>query len=152
MVGNDVVYSSQFSDNELLELGKREERTLLTRDLELYKRAIRRGLDAFYLKGKSEPDRLAEVAKRYELQLLIDMNKSHCTLCNAQLKTASKDELTGQIEKNTYNFYNKFWKCPNCGQVYWQGAHWKQIAKTLNQAQAELEKSKENNQALIKPL
>lgn len=143
IVGHDVVYSVQFCDNELLDLSKKEERTLLTRDFELYKRAISRGLNAFYVEGKSESDWLAEVAKRYGLQLKIDIDKSHCTLCNAPLKSASKYELTSQIEKNTYNFYDKFWKCPNCGQVYWQGTHWKQIIKTLTQA--ELEKSKERN-------
>jgi len=152
MIGHDVAYSVQFSDNELLDLAKKEERTLLTKDFELYKRAIGRGLDAFYVEGKSEPDQLAEVAKRYGLQLTIDMNKSHCPLCNSPLKTASKDELRNKIEKNTYKFYDKFWKCSNCAQIYWQGAHWKQITKTLTQAKEGLEKSKERDKGLEKPL
>lgn len=147
MIGYDVAYSVQFSDNELLELAKKEERTLLTKDFELYKRAIGRGLNALYVEGKSGSHRLAEVTKRYGLELTIDMNKSHCPLCNSPLKTALKDELTNKIEKNTYKFYDKFWKCPNCGQVYWQGAHWKQITKTLTQVKEGLEKSEERDKA-----
>ena len=147
MIGHNVAYFVQFSDNELLELAKKEERTLLTKDFELYKRAIGRGLDAYYLEGKSEPDQLAEVAKRYGLQITIDMNKSYCPLCNSPLKTASKEELTNKIEKNTYKFYDKFWRCPNCTQIYWQGAHWKQITKTLTQVKEDLEKSKERARA-----
>lgn len=64
MMGHDVLYNVRFSDNELLELAKMECRVLLTRDLELYKRAIARGLDAFYVEGETEAERLAEVAKR----------------------------------------------------------------------------------------
>ena len=47
MLGQDVIYSVQFSDNELLELAKAECRVLLTKDLELYKRAIGTGLRCF---------------------------------------------------------------------------------------------------------
>jgi len=147
MLGHDVIYNVQLSDSELLELAKKENRVLLTRDLELYQRAIAKGIDAFYLKGKFESERLAEVAKRYSLALEIDMDKSHCPLCNTKLNAASKDQLSSELEKNTFTYYAKFWKCPNCGQVYWQGAHWKQIGSTLKEAQVKLEKLKEKSYA-----
>lgn len=134
MLGQDVIYSTQLSDNELLDLAKAECRALLTRDFELYKRAISRGLDALYVEGKTESSRLAEVAKRYGFSLEIDMNKSHCPLCNTKLQPVPKEQLIGQLEKNTYTYYDRFWRCPNCGQIYWQGAHWKQITGTLTQA------------------
>jgi uncharacterized protein len=135
ILGQDVIYSTQLSDNELLGLAKAEGRVLLTKDFELYKRAISRNLDAFYVEGKRESDRLAEVAKRYGVALVIDMDKSHCPICNTKLQVAPKEQLKDELEQNTYIYYDKFWKCPNCGQVYWQGAHWKQITKTLTKAQ-----------------
>jgi uncharacterized protein len=138
MLGQDVLYSVAFDDSELLELAKTEERVLLTKDFELYKRAIGRGMDAYYIEGKTEPERLAEVAKRYNLQLTIDMDKSHCPICNTKLQPTPKEQLKDELEKNTYTYYDKFWKCPNCGQIYWQGAHWKQITQTLTQAQQKL--------------
>ena len=147
MLGHDVTYNIQLNDNDLLELAKKENRVLLTKDLELYKRANAKNLDALYLEGKSESERLAEVAKRYSLTLEIDMEKSHCPVCNTKLKATPKEQLSGEIEKNTFTYYDKFWKCPNCGQVYWQGAHWKQISSTLREAQAKLEKLKEKTEA-----
>jgi uncharacterized protein len=147
ILGNDVIYSVESDDSELLELAKKDERVLLTKDLELYKRAIGRGLDYYYVDGKTEPDRIAEVAKRYSLPLVIDMDKSHCPICNTKLAAASKEQLQSELEKNTFTYYSKFWKCSNCGQIYWQGAHWTQINNTLNQARAKLEKLKENNGA-----
>jgi uncharacterized protein with PIN domain len=145
MMGHDVAYSTQLCDNELLAISKAEERVLLTRDLELYRRAISRGLDAFYVAGKTESERLAEVAKRYGIALDIDMDKSHCPLCNTPIKSADKEQLKTQLEPNTYRYYNSFWQCPNCHQIYWQGSHWKQISNTLTWAKQKLEKQKEEN-------
>jgi uncharacterized protein len=138
MMGQDVVYSVKLGDDELLYLAKNESRALLTRDFELYKRAIARGSDAFYVDDRTESGRLAKVAKRYGVQLEIDMDKSHCPLCNTPLKAASKEQLKDKLEKNTYTYYDAFWRCPNCGQIYWQGAHWKQIQQMLTQAREKI--------------
>jgi uncharacterized protein len=135
MLGHDVVYSVKLSDNELLELSEKEEWVLLTKDLELYKRAIGRCLEAFYVADKTEAGRLAAVSKRYGVPLEIDMAKSHCPLCNTPLTSADKEELKTDLQPNTYKHYTQFWRCPNCGQIYWQGSHWKQIQQTLNKAQ-----------------
>jgi uncharacterized protein with PIN domain len=143
MLGQDVIYNTELGDSGLLEVAKKENRVLLTKDLELYKRAIARGIEIFYIEGKTEADRLGELAQRYDLSLEMDMEKSHCPVCNTKLKATPKGELSGELEKNTLTYYEKFWKCPNCGKVYWQGAHWKQINNTLNETQAKLEKLKE---------
>ena len=145
MLGHDVIYSVQFVDSDLLKLAKREDRVLLTKDFELYKRAIGMSIDAFYVEGTMESERLAEVAKRYNLQLMIDMDKSRCSACNNILKATPKEHLSNELEKNTFTYYDKFWKCHNCGQVYWQGAHWTQINNALNQAYTKLQKLKEKN-------
>ena len=63
MLGQDVLYNTKLSDNELLGLAKAEWRVLLTRDFELYKRAISRGLESYYVEGKRESDQLSEVAQ-----------------------------------------------------------------------------------------
>ncbi len=84
MMGQDVIYSVQFSDSELLKLAKAEERVLLTRDFELYKRAITRSLDTFYVEGKTESERLVEVGGHYNLMLEVDRDKSHCPICHTK--------------------------------------------------------------------
>lgn len=142
MLGQDVLYNIELNDSELLEVAKKENRVLLTKDLELYKRAITRGTNAFYIEDEIESDRLAKIAQRYSLTLAVDMEKSHCPVCNTKLKVTPKEQLTNELEKNTLTYYDKFWKCPNCGKVYWQGAHWKQITNTLNEAKEKQDKLK----------
>ena len=143
MLGQDVIYDTQLNDSRLLEMA-RKNRVLLTKDLELYKRAIAKGIDAFYVESEAESNMLADLAHRYSLTLIMNMEKSNCPMCNTKLKTTTKDKLSGKLEKNTLTYYKKFWNCPNCGKIYWQGAHWKQINNTLNEAQTKLEKLKEN--------
>jgi len=142
MLGCDVIYDVKLNDSELLESAKKENRVLLTKDLELFKRATIRGINTSFVEGETESERLAEVAKRYKVTLEINMDKAHCPICNTKLELTPKQKLSNELEKNTYTYYDKFWKCPRCGQIYWQGAHWKQISNTLNEAQTKLENKK----------
>jgi len=139
MLGHNVKYSSKLDDAQLIMIAKKERRTLLTRDLELYQQAVARGVNAFYLEGKTEADRLAHLAKRFTIKLDIDMVTSRCTRCNTRVKPISKEKVVDRIEKSTFSHYNEFWECTKCGQIYWQGAHWTKIRKTLETAKENLD-------------
>ncbi|MEJ5327667.1 MAG: Mut7-C RNAse domain-containing protein [Candidatus Bathyarchaeia archaeon] len=138
MLGQDVKYSNQFEDDELITLAKKEHRILLTRDLELYQRAIARGVEAFYVEGRTEAERLSELAKRFDIPLTIDMARSRCPKCNTIVQPVPKEKIVGKIEQNTFTFYDKFWECPKCDSIYWQGAHWSRINATLEEAKKRL--------------
>jgi uncharacterized protein with PIN domain len=134
MLGQDVTYSTQLGDEELMTLAEKEQRVLLTRDTELYKRAIAKGIVAFYVEGRTEAEKLAELAERFDFSLTIDLKRSRCPKCNTRILLTPKEQLAGKVEKNTFTYYSEFWKCPTCGHVYWQGAHWKGILATLEEA------------------
>jgi hypothetical protein len=140
MMGHDVKYSIKLDDAELLVIAKKENRVLLTRDLALYQQAVAKGIDAYYAEGNTEPERLAELAQRYSITLAIDLEKSRCPQCNAKLNPVPKQEIGDKVEKNTFIYYDDFWLCPNCGHVYWQGAHWTKISATLKEAEEKLKK------------
>ncbi len=141
MLGHDVKYSTKLDDDELSATAKKERRILLTKDLALYQRATAKGINALYVEGENEAARLAELAKRFGFSLVIDLENSRCPKCNAKLRGALKEKLADKVEKNTFAYYSNFWKCPRCGQIYWQGAHWDHIRATLKAAE---EKLKEN--------
>jgi len=140
MLGHDVEYSKSLDDDQLIAVAKDEGRVLLTRDLKLYQRATSRGTDTFLVEGKTEDKKLAELAKRFNLKLEIDVAISYCPKCNARIKFVSKEEVSDSVPKTTYLYYNDFWKCLKCGQIYWRGAHWKRIDATLKEAKELLEK------------
>jgi len=134
MLGYNVKYSNKLDDTQLLMIAKKERRTLLTRDLELYQQATAKGVDAFYLEGKTEAEKLAELAKRFNIQLDIDMATSRCPKCNTRVKPIRKEKVADKVEKSTFAYYNEFWECPTCGQIYWQGSHWVRIRGILRRA------------------
>jgi len=140
MLGHDVKYSNKLNDAELAVIAKKERRVLLTKDLELYQRAIAKGIDAFYVEGRTEAKRLAEIAKRFNIPLVIDLKNSRCPRCNTKLWATPKEKLAGKVEKNTFTYYDDFWECPKCGHIYWQGAHWGRIRATLKEAEENLKK------------
>lgn len=140
MLGHDVKYSDKLDDVQLITIAKKEKRILLTRDLELYQQATAKGVDTFYLNGKTEAENLAQLAQRFNIKLDIDMTTSKCPKCNTQVKQTSKERVADKVEKNTFSYYDEFWECPKCGQIYWQGAHWARIRKMLEEAKENLEK------------
>jgi uncharacterized protein with PIN domain len=141
MLGQDVEYSNRMDDSELIAISKKEHRILLTRDLELYQRATGKGIEAFYVEGRTEPEKLAALAKRFEIPLKIDMKNSRCPRCNTKIKPMPKEEIADKVEKNTFTYYDEFWTCPKCGNIYWQGAHWGRIRATLEKAEENVKKS-----------
>jgi uncharacterized protein with PIN domain len=140
MMGHDVEYSNSMDDSQLLAIAKKEHRILLTRDFQLYQHAVAKEADAFYVQGQTEEERLAELATRYGISLEIDMATSRCPKCNTPVKHIPKEKVASRVEKNTFEHYTEFWQCPNCGQVYWQGAHWTKIRETLKTAEQRLQK------------
>jgi uncharacterized protein with PIN domain len=79
---------------------------------------------------------LAELARRYGIRLEIDMTVSRCPKCNATVKQIPKEKARGRVEESTFRYCNEFWECPRCHKVYWQGAHWTRIRKTLKAAES----------------
>ena len=142
MMGHDVKYSNRSDDSELLRISKTESRVLLTRDLELYQRAAAKGIEAYFVEGLTEAGRLSELFNRFRVELSIDLEKSRCPQCNAELMRVKKEEIAAKVKEHTFRYYDEFWVCPNCGQVYWQGAHWIKIRAILREAKEASEKKK----------
>jgi len=134
MLGQNVKYSKSVNDKQLIEVAKRERRILLTRDHELYQQAMMQGVDSFLVEGATEAEKLADLAKRFNLKLEIDVTVSRCPKCNTRIKPVPKDKVIDRVPKTTFSSYDEFWECPNCRQVYWQGSHWCRIEKTLGRA------------------
>jgi uncharacterized protein with PIN domain len=142
ILGHNVEYSSKLDDAQLIMIAKKERRILLTRDLELYQQAMAKGVKVFYLEGETEAEKLAHLAKRFNIKLEIDMTISRCTKCNIRVRPIPKERVADRVEKSTFSYYNDFWECPKCEQIYWQGAHWIRIRKTLEAAKDNLNTNK----------
>ncbi|MBT8172025.1 hypothetical protein KJN74_04055 [Candidatus Bathyarchaeota archaeon] len=134
ILGHDVKYYKSMDDNELLEKAKSETRVVLTRDLGLFRKAIKDGVKIVLVESETITRRLVELSRRFDLSLKMDLRISRCPKCNDSIISVSKEQMIEQIPKATSKYCNEFWKCIKCGQIYWRGSHWKKINKTLNEA------------------
>lgn len=143
ILGHDVRYSNNLDDASLIAASKKERRILLTRDFELYKQATGKGVDAFYVEGETGEEKLAEIANRFGIDLNVDMSTSRCPKCNSRVKPIPKNRVADKVGKSTFVHYEEFWKCQKCGQIYWQGAHWKGIRRKLEETKEALDAMRE---------
>jgi len=138
ILGHDVEYTGSMDDKELVQKAKKENKVLLTRDLELYKQAIAKGVEAFLVESPDQTANLASLAKRFIFSLEVDVEVSRCPKCNGNIKIVPKTSVVDKIRSTTSSNYDKFWQCQDCSQIYWRGAHWKKIEKTLDEAKRTL--------------
>jgi len=136
MLGYEASYENDRTDDDLLSIAKQGSFILLTSDEELYRTATFRGVQTFLVRGRTESERLAELAERYKLRLEIDTRESRCPACGSILRETPKGKVESSIPPATFKIYSTFWMCtnPKCAKVYWQGSHWKKIEQTLQAA------------------
>lgn len=136
LIGHDVRYLKNCDDLELIEEAKKENRTLLTSDLDLYKRTKKEGIGSLFIEEKETARMLAKVVARYNLSLDVNPAKSRCPKCGESLDPISKERIKNKIPPSTLKFHDHFWICLNekCHKIYWYGSHWKKINKVLNRA------------------
>jgi len=138
LLGYDVKYSRSLNDEQLIEIAKKENRILLTRDLKLYRQAMTQKINSFFVEHITEAKKLASLARQFNLNLDFDVTVSRCPKCNAKINPIPKEKIIDKIPETTASYYNEFWECSNCKKIYWQGAHWKRINKTLEEAKKAL--------------
>ena len=141
MLGHEVEYDPGLNDNDLLELARKNQAMLLTRDEELQRRGHAGRVQASLVKGNTEEERLAEMAREYGLKLVVDMASTRCPKCGGVLGQVSPNEIADKVPPTSLKLYHEYWKCtdPGCGKIYWRGSHWKQIDLMLANARKLLE-------------
>ena len=136
LLGHDAKYLRDCDDQLLIEEASKERRILLTSDVELFKLARKKGLEAVLIKRRDKAGILAQLANRYKLNLEIDPIMSKCPTCGSSIKNVSKESVKNKVPTSTLEIQNRFWICTNneCSKIYWYGSHWEKIERVLSRA------------------
>lgn len=121
-------------DDLLLTLAKNEGRILVSRDVVLIRKATKKGIPAYLIRSPDIREQLLEMKMRFDIAFEPVMDR--CTLCNAPIRRVEPSERA-VIQDKEYVYLDhtvgtEFWICDACGQVYWQGKHWKNIQETVD--------------------
>lgn len=139
ILGFDTLYLKDASDDELLNIAQKDNRILITRDQELYQRAIKMGLSSILITEVDIEKQLSQIMLKLNINLDLDILETRCPICNTKLEQIPKNEIKNLVPKKVFNMHEDFWICPKCNKVYWMGSHWKSINQTLLNAKRETE-------------
>jgi len=135
LLGYDTLYSTSYNDAQIISIAARTKRIVVTSDKGLYRRAIKAGLRAVLLPESGVTESLARLASAGLIELRVDPSKSRCPLCNGVLKEVTdKNLVRGRVPPGALAKYSKFYVCTRCGHVYWEGGHWRNIRRIVEEA------------------
>ena len=124
MLGFDILYRNNYTDEELATISAREDRILLTRDAGLLMRTI--VIWGHYLRATDPAKQVAEVLDQFDLSSVI-RPFTRCMHCNALLQTTSKETISHRLLPETKQHYEEFFICPQCDRIYWKGSHYRRM-------------------------
>jgi uncharacterized protein with PIN domain len=128
MLGFDTLYRNDYDDPELAQLAHTDQRILLTRDIGLLKRSM---VTYGYFVREITPHRqLREVVQRFGLHDQFASFK-RCLRCNGLSQPVAKAAIDHLLEPKTRHYYNDFYQCQSCGQIYWRGSHYARMEQLI---------------------
>ena len=128
--GFDTLYRNDYTDDELAQTSAEENRILLTRDRSLLKRSII--THGYFIREFDPRKQLDEVIRRFDLRKQI-IPFGRCTRCNGMVEEVDKKAIEDRLEPKTRKYFDSFWRCVNCGQIYWEGSHVKHMIKLTDE-------------------
>jgi len=120
MLGFDISYRNNFTDDEIVCVSLGEMRAILTRDRGILKRnEVTHG---YYLRNTKIEEQIKEVLKRFDLQKSIK-EFTRCIECNELLKPTKKESILNQLPLKVSQTQTEFHQCLVCKKIYWKGTH-----------------------------
>ena len=120
MLGFDTRYDNRLEDREIVEIARSDRRIILTRDRRLlFRKAVTHG---YWVRSDDPDTQVGEVLRRLDLAAQVAPLR-RCLECNGLIEQVDRDAVWASLEPKTRRYYDTFYRCPDCGKVYWEGSH-----------------------------
>ena len=130
MLGFDTVYDNCYQDREIVDIALRDQRIILTRDRRLlFHRVVTHG---YWVRSDDSDTQLEEVMRRLDLVAQV-RPLQRCLDCNGEIEAVEREEVWDSLEPLTRRFYQRFYRCPDCSKVYWEGSHVDNMSGVIRQ-------------------
>jgi len=130
LFGFDTFYAnSEMEDEELLQVAKKEDRVIITRDKQLIARGKKEKLPVIEMNTTGLDEQLTLVLKNVDIDQKAIL--SRCSVCNTILNEIKKSEVKNKVPGKIFENNEKFWFCSKCDKIYWMGSHYERILNTI---------------------
>ena len=128
LLGYNTEYSPAVTTPQLQEIARRGDRAVLTRGQA--EKRFPHLRNVFSEKSENAPEQLREVVEHFRLDAHTGL-WTRCTLCNGTIERVEKAAVAGHVPPKVFETYEEFYRCADCGHIYWQGSHVERILKNL---------------------
>nr|BFD67635.1 hypothetical protein HAGR004_26570 [Bdellovibrio sp. HAGR004] len=135
MMGLDSMTAPGSTDEDLIALARVTQRTILTKDKGLFEGCT--SVPCYLVQSSRPQEQLSEVLNALSLREDIDPF-TRCFLCNSLIEEVAKEQLQGRVDDKTLRIFEKFYLCPICQKIYWEGSHYESMRAKVDAIQAEL--------------
>jgi len=135
MAGFDTIYRNDLDDPEIIQIAEDEDRIVLTRDRGILKN--KRVKHGHFVESRYAREQLREIIDVFELKESIRF-LSRCIACNGTIAEVSKEEIEEELKPGTNQYFNDFFRCRDCGKVYWEGSHFDRMMNFYEEMKEEL--------------
>jgi uncharacterized protein len=124
LLGFDVLYDRTLADNDVLRLALEQGRVILTRDTGLAARPLAQ--NHVLIKSDHVEEQLRQVLGAFSLSSSGPLTR--CSVCNQPLVPLGRDAARDRVPEHVQRTMAMFFECRECGRVYWEGSHVKNMA------------------------
>lgn len=131
MLGYDTLFINNIDDEELIGIGLKEKRVLLTKDTQIMLRrvVISDRLKAILIQSDDVKAQLLQVVRAMKLDQ--ERKFTLCLECNEPLVPKRKDEVQELVPPYVFKTQSNYYQCPSCQRVYWRGTHWQRMKQEV---------------------
>jgi len=131
LLGYDAIYFQGEDLTQLIRLAREQDRVILTRNTKL---AARKPEDRVVRIANDHPRlQLRELHEKGAIVLNEKASFSRCLVCNVLLDVMARKEVEGKVPDFIFHNYQEFYRCSQCGRIYWPGTHQQHMQKRMNQ-------------------
>ncbi|MDY6917713.1 MAG: Mut7-C RNAse domain-containing protein [Chloroflexota bacterium] len=134
MMGYDTVFINDIDDDELVSIGLREKRVVLTKDTQIM---LRRVVTSGRVKALLIADDEVKAQTRQVIEAM-NLNRrrqfTRCLECNETLVPRTREEVQDLVPPYVFKTQSRYVQCPVCKRVYWRGTHWQRMNHELEQS------------------
>lgn len=128
MMGWDSLYSNQLTPQQIIELSRQEQRVILSRSVQLTRH--KNVTHAWLIRSSDPLEQLKDLVTALDLSKWADP-LTRCLNCNDKLVQVQKREILQRLQARTAKYYNEFFKCLTCDQIYWKGSHYENMLQFI---------------------
>lgn len=130
-LGYDTLFINNIDDEELIAIGLKEKRVLLTKDTQIMlRRVVTSGrLKALLIVDDNPKAQLRQVVRAMKLDQ--ERKFTLCLECNEPLVPRSKDQVQDLVPPYVFKTQSQYFQCPACHRIYWRGTHWQRMKQEV---------------------